>query len=270
MSATGPSRHTLYRALVLRARREGFAAIFGYPLSLTGFLVLIMGFAAFRPDLANVPTLPPGGVLGLQVTDLRMAFGLLAAPAVLVVGTAIGAGRSVQSLVGAGATSGEFETWLGSGLTLRDIVEAVLGLVATALLAIWTVASALVVASLLAVRAVLDPTAHLPALYWVLLLAVPLLLGLSGTSLAVALAFARPQLLHPAERGMVHGTGNAVGSAAVLPGLVVMVLLLVGASHGMSTAGLVAVSAAIAAVLFAAGLVIAVRGTSPEGFVSSL
>ncbi len=270
MTTRHPSGRTLYRALVLRARREGFAAIFAYPLLVTGFVTVAMGFAATHPDMANVPPIPPGGVFGLHVQDVRVALGLLLAPAVLVMGTCIGGGRCVQSLIGAQATSGEFETWLGSGLTLRDVVGAVLGLIATAVVAIWVVVSILVGAVLLWARAALDPAASLPALYWVMLLAVPLTLGLSGATLAVALAFARPRLLQPAERGMMHGTGNAVGSIAALPGIAVMVLFIFGASQGMSVLALIAAAAAVVVLLLVAGLVVALRFTSAEGFVSSL
>ena len=260
---------SLYRALIWRARREGYALIFAYPLLTTVIVGAAMVFAAHDPSLANVPAVPVSGQFGVTTHDARMALAVASAPMLLMLGTALGGGRCVQSLVGAEATNGAVELWLADGLDAADVVRAVWYAIATAVGAIWAATTVLVCAALGAVALLLGTGVHPTASYAALLLLAPLVLALAGTLMAVGLAFARPRLVQASERGIARGTGNVVGTLAAAPGFAVTVLVIVGSDHGTSAGALTACAAALTVVFAVIGAVLARGATRREELVGS-
>lgn len=215
---TKPDWRMLAKALVWRARTEGFSAIFAYPFGLLAFLIAISAVSLWTKT-GDLPTVPVGGPFGVRSQGFTMSIALLGLPGLLTLGVSVGGGRTVQSVIGSESATGTFEILLAEGFQPKDLAKATLAVVSMATGVLWTSMTSLAALLLLTLDIATHAHLHLSASYVVMSLILPPILALAGTCLAVALGFASPTLTQPAQRGMTGGTGAVIGTIAALPGI---------------------------------------------------
>ncbi|WP_265443222.1 hypothetical protein [Flexivirga meconopsidis] len=264
-----PGWQQLAGAMLWRARTEGFASIFAYPIGMIAMAVVI-GVVTFNAPRENVPSFPSGGPYGTTADGLPMQLALMMAPALLVLAVTIGTGRMVQSVVGSESATGTFEMLLAQGFRPRQLATAVIVLVACGTALLWVAATVTVTVLLLVLDSLADAHTQLSPGYATLLVAMPLLVAASGGFLSIALGFSSPTLTQPAQQGMVSGTGNLVGTIATLPGLIMLIAVVSVSGLGWGTTVVLGLTAGLTVLICGASIWIMTHRFGYEGVLRSV
>jgi len=271
MNANTTTSSTLTRALLWRARREGFASIFVMPLILALVFSGLTIYTAWRANLARV-VVPLGGVvLGVHVPagNGGQVMSLTLMPAIFLIGLGMGGGLLVQAMLGSEVTSGSFELWL-SRLSPRQMATSLLRTALTGLAMVWCF--------LLVLVCVLWGVLHLsPAgapsftvAYLALVLLLPVALGVAGVSAAVGVTLFNPKLASITARGIAHGTGSVITLIAILPQVIMLFIVIFLGRTGVSIWLIGGIGLALAVILAGIAVYLGATKLSRDQIVSSL
>jgi len=269
MKTNATSGATLTSALIWRARKEGFSAIFLTPAVLAVLFGVITTVASLASGPARSGASASATVLGVPITSTSQMTGLMLLPMIFLVGLGMGGGLCAQALLSSEITSGSFELWL-SRLGPRAIAAGLVKTAVAELLAIW-VMLIVIGGAFFAILAAL-PSGPLPVNppYVLFCLLLPLLLGLAGVAAAIGITLMNPKLASANARGIAHGTGAIVTLIAILPQLVVVLVVVILGRTGASLAVIVAIGVAVAVVAAAIAIILGATKLSRDQIVSSL
>ncbi len=235
-----PSWHTLVAALAWRTRREGLR----YLLFPVIPFVLVMAINVVLPIVTGSGQLNGAASLasfarrfGADTDAAAVGAVLLIGPGMVAVCCSLAGGITVRTLVGAEASRGGLEAILAAAADARSLVKAVLVFAFGLVTAVWAALEVLAVACLAIVAVVHHAQLTITAPYVALLGALPLITAWCGTALSAALTLLVPRLAQQGQMGFAGGSNLASG-IALLPGLAVLLLVLLGGPH-LSVAGLV-------------------------------
>ncbi|MDR2931260.1 MAG: hypothetical protein LBV06_10215 [Propionibacteriaceae bacterium] len=268
---------SLAQALWWRLLREGFALVILFPIALG--LVFELGLIIPMVSAAGGgSTMPTGGgfhgapptfaALGAGSPSVALSLGLAMAPVAIMLACGLAAGMAVSGIMASELNSGSVELWL-SRLSPRSISRGLLTVVFLVVGVVW-IAIMVVTALVLTVTALaLHQEVHVSVAYVVFCVMIPLLLALSGASLAVGVGLWKPKLAQ-VTNGLVHGQGAWLIMIAFLPSLILGIVVMTGTSAGLSITVAAIIGAGLAVVLAILAVIIGATRLSRDNIVSSL
>ncbi|GHE12097.1 hypothetical protein [Streptomyces alanosinicus] len=188
-------------------------------------------------------------------------------PALAALFNSMSVTRAVQGLVGAEVTRGGFEELLGAPYTPRRIAAAILGYMAAAATCFWAAYMAIVALATGLLVATTSTRLHLGAGYTALALVLPLLIALTGGSLALLVSLLFPRLTQIGGAAGLSG-GNLGNVISMLPALGSVFVLTYGLPHLGATRLLVAAGGTTFVIAFASVTIVAAC-FSPETALDS-
>lgn len=254
MSPAGPSVRrtwrTLYRALVWRSRREGLAPL-AFPL---GIFVLVVGISSLLTTLVDGTGIDSATALAdytrqlgaiSDVPGLRLQ--LLIIPGIAALVLTLGGAFTARTLVGTESGRGSLEALIAAGYEPRELATTILVFTCTIVAGLWVAIELLCGVWLVAGTVFYGVHVDLSPTYLGLLVLMPLLIGGSGSSLAVTLSLLWPQLAQQGRLG-IGSNGSVATVIASMPGVAALLFPLF-ATVSTTTVAVLLAACAIAAVM---------------------